>query len=52
LEGIGEAGYACYALRRFRILPSVLMKMSLTERMFLYAVIDLEIAERDIVGGG
>lgn len=47
MEGIGEAGYACYALRKFHILPSVLMRMSSAERVFLYAVIDLELEERE-----
>lgn len=40
-----ELNYAHFALQKLRILPSVLENMSQRERAFVYASIDLRIAE-------
>jgi hypothetical protein len=39
----GESVYAHYALHRLKILPSTLFSLSLRERAFIYASIDLQI---------
>lgn len=42
-EGIDEADYASYALRKYGVRPTEWVQMDLAERMFYCAVIDLEI---------
>lgn len=42
-EGIDEADYASYALRKYGVRPKEWVQMDLAERMFYCAVIDLEI---------
>ena len=42
-EGIDEADYACYALRKYGIRPREWAEMTMPERMFCCAAIELEI---------
>lgn len=45
-EGVDEADYACYALRRYGIRPKDWAEMTTPERMFCCAVIDMEKLEK------
>ena len=45
-EGIDEADYACYALRKYGIRPKEWIEMDMAERMFFCAVEELEIEYR------
>lgn len=42
-EGVDEADYACYALRKYGIRPREWAEMTTPERMFCCTVIELEI---------
>ena len=42
-EGVDEADYACYALRKYGIRPGEWAEMTIPERMFCCAAIELEI---------
>ena len=42
-----EADYACYALRRYGIRPKEWAEMTVPERMFCCAVIELELEAKD-----
>lgn len=42
-EGVDEADYACYALRKYGIRPREWAEMTTPEQMFCCAVIELEI---------
>jgi len=46
-EGVDEADYACYALRRYGIRPKDWAEMTTPERMFCCAVIEMEIAAEE-----
>lgn len=47
LEGVDEADYACYALRSYGIRPGEWAEMTIPERMFCCAVIELEIETQE-----
>ena len=42
-EGVDEADYACYALRKYGIRPREWAEMTVPERMFCCAAIELEL---------
>lgn len=42
-EADGESVYAHYALHRLKILPSIFAALSIREKAFIYASIDLQI---------
>ena len=42
-EGVDEADYACYALRKYGIRPNEWAEMTAPEKMFCCAVIELEL---------
>ncbi len=42
-EGMDEADYACYALRNYGIRPKDWAEMTMPERMFCCAAIELEL---------
>ena len=46
-EGVDEADYACYALRRYGIRPKEWAEMTIPERMFCCAAIELEREQAD-----
>ena len=46
-EGVDEADYACSALRRYGIRPKEWAEMTIPERMFCCAAIELEIEQAD-----
>lgn len=46
-EGVDEADYDCYALRRYGIRPKDWAEMTTPERMFCCAVIEMEIAAEE-----
>lgn len=50
-EGVDEADYACYALRKYGIRPREWAEMTTPERMFCCAAIELEIEAAEKAGG-
>ncbi len=50
-EGVDEADYACYALRKYGIRPKEWAEMTTPERMFCCAAIELEIEAAEKTGG-
>lgn len=47
MEGVDDADYAGYALRKYGIRPKEWAEMTMPERMFCCAVIELELEAKD-----